>query len=537
MRISRKLVFSLVAMQVLITLVGAVGLNRFDRLEQSLAEISDVWQPSIRAASGINAESLDFRNRETQLLIARNSAEIDDAVKRGNQNLEALRKFDQAFQSLIHGDEEKALYAAYREKLEAYLATHERMVALAREGRRDESIAYFEGDSRKAIRALRPTIDAIVDYTVKGAEQAQQEARTISRVGQFWIVGINLVALAIGAVLAFWLYGSIVRPLQKIRQEVLGIEQSSDFTRQLDAHGHDEIGETAQSVNHLTASVRAALQSMLAGIAQVASAADSLAEASRQVSAGSGAQSEAASSMAATVEQLTVSINQVADNASRAFELAQTSGQVSREGGGVIANAVDSMGGIARRIEETAAAIRELGVASQEISGIVQVIKEVADQTNLLALNAAIEAARAGEQGRGFAVVADEVRKLAERTALATQDIAAKIAAIQSGVDHASSGMEQAVGLVEQGVTLADTAGGAVTRITAGAAEVEAEVNTISGALREQGEASNQIAGHVEQIAQMSEENNRGAENTAQLSGNLAALAQEMRQTAERFKV
>ena len=537
MRISRKLVFSLATMQVLITLVGVVGLNRFDRLEESLSEVSDTWQPSIRAASGINAEALDFRNRETQLLIARNTAEVDDALKRGGQNLAALQKFDQSFQGLVRGEEEKTLYATYRQKLETYLKTHEQLVALVREGKRDEAIAYFEGDSRKAIRALRPAIDALIDFTVKGADQAQAEAHNISRGGQNWIIGINLAALAMGTALAFWLYGSIIRPLQKIRREVLEIEQHSDFTRQLDAHGHDEIGETAASINHLTASVRAALQDMLNGIGQVATAAESLAVSSRQVSAGSGAQSEAAASMAATVEQLTVSINQVADNASRAFDLSHASGEAAREGGAVIADAVEQMRSIAGRIEDTAAAIRDLGAASQEISGIVQVIKEVADQTNLLALNAAIEAARAGEQGRGFAVVADEVRKLAERTALATQDIANKIGAIQHGVEHAAAGMEQAVNLVESGVSLADTAGEAVTRINARAAEVEQEVNAISSALREQGEASNQIAGHVEQIAQMSEENNRGAENTADLSGSLSSLAQHMRSTAERFRL
>jgi methyl-accepting chemotaxis protein len=241
--------------------------------------------------------------------------------------------------------------------------------------------------------------------------------------------------------------------------------------------------------------------------------------------------------MAAAVEEMTVSINHVSDSAREAVEISRNSGKLSTEGGEITHKAAAEMSQIAETVRNTAQAIEELGQQSNQISSIVQVIKDVADQTNLLALNAAIEAARAGEQGRGFAVVADEVRKLAERTTKATEEITQMIASMQHSAHAAVATMETAVDQVGGGVTLANQAGSAIIQIKNGAEHVVDVVNDISSALAEQSSASNDIASQVEKVAQMTEENSAAAAETASAANTLHDLAGTMQTAVSRFRI
>jgi methyl-accepting chemotaxis protein len=219
----------------------------------------------------------------------------------------------------------------------------------------------------------------------------------------------------------------------------------------------------------------------------------------------------------------------VSDTATNVAKVSHDSDAAAAQGGGVMVQTIDQVRQIGERIKETAVSVQALGQASREITSIVQVIREVADQTNLLALNAAIEAARAGEQGRGFAVVADEVRKLAERTAMATQEITAKIAAIQNGSEAACVQMDLSVNQVGKGMAEADEAVAAVGRIKSNVARVDAEVSSISAALKEQGKASTTIAQQVEEVARASDGSCRGAEDAARLSRRLVTLSSTLR--------
>jgi methyl-accepting chemotaxis protein len=241
--------------------------------------------------------------------------------------------------------------------------------------------------------------------------------------------------------------------------------------------------------------------------------------------------------MASTVEEMTVSIDQIAEHAREAQNISQSSSELSTQGSDVILKVVGDMRGIAETVHESSAIIEGLGRQSDEIYSIIQAIKEIADQTNLLALNAAIEAARAGEQGRGFAVVADEVRKLAERTTGSTEKIAAMIQKIQVGTKQAVASMEVGVERVNQGVSLAGQAGEAIRQIQAGAQRVGVAVTDISSALREQSIASSEIARHVEQVAQMSDENHAAIQHNAESALRLEELAMSLEGAVEKFKV
>ncbi|MCX7175908.1 MAG: methyl-accepting chemotaxis protein, partial [Proteobacteria bacterium] len=242
-------------------------------------------------------------------------------------------------------------------------------------------------------------------------------------------------------------------------------------------------------------------------------------------------------STAAAVEEMTVSIQHLSSSSDDAHKTATEAGTLSIEGEGVVKNAIAEINKIAESFNRSSQLISNLSQQSDQISAIVNVIKEIADQTNLLALNAAIEAARAGEQGRGFAVVADEVRKLAERTSSSTQQIATTIGDIQNGTQNAMQGMTEGSSLVVEGVGMAAKAGDSMSLIQAGSRKVLDAVAEISSALHEQSAASNLIAQNVEKIAQMTEENSASIKEVNQAANHLEELSRKLNSLVGQFKV
>jgi len=282
--------------------------------------------------------------------------------------------------------------------------------------------------------------------------------------------------------------------------------------------------------------LRRMIQEIVGGAERLATASDELLHASEEVAQSARLQSEAASAMAAAVEEMTVSIDQVAHNAGEAHGISEEAGSTSQQGTAIIQNAAVEMRKIADAVQSSSAIIEELGQQTDQITSIVNTIREIADQTNLLALNAAIEAARAGEQGRGFAVVADEVRKLAERTSLSTTEIAGMVEKIQNGTRNAVASMQSGVSQADRGVALANEAGESIVSIRDGALRVVDVVNDISSSIREQSSASSDIAKNIEQIAQMSEESAQAVQHTTAAARHLQELSTELHASVSRFK-
>ncbi len=348
--------------------------------------------------------------------------------------------------------------------------------------------------------------------------------------------GLALFTLLVWPPVAFWVIRTFSRPLGQAIDAARAIA-AFDLSRPVPLAGKDEVGELLNQF----AIMRNNLQEGAAMIKQNTRRLDgvvhNMTDASGEAADVAREQAESSASMAAAVEELSVSIDQVGEHAAEANAVSRESGEASLAGGKVVHDTAGEIRRIAEAVNGSAATIRELEAYSVEISSIVDVIKEIAEQTNLLALNAAIEAARAGEAGRGFAVVAEEVRRLAERTANSTQKITAMIGKVQQGARQAVADMEAGVTRVTEGVRMALEAGDSVADIRNKSERVMRAVDDINLALKEQSVAAREIARNVERVAQMTERSSEASRRVAGVAKDVAGLTDEIRRLADLFRI
>ncbi|WP_374262223.1 methyl-accepting chemotaxis protein [Zoogloea sp.] len=350
-------------------------------------------------------------------------------------------------------------------------------------------------------------------------------------------VGVSIaLGVFVGVAVAMAMRVLFVQPLAELRETMRAMYRDGDLSRRAPVAG-GQVGEVEEAFNELIGSLQGIVGKVIFDAQRVSEAADLLSDYAGRVVEGSGGQQSAAESMASAIEQMTAGVNEVADHASRTASNAQAARELSVQGGEVATHAAREIERIACSVSDSARVIAALGDRSQAISGIVKVIHEIADQTNLLALNAAIEAARAGEQGRGFAVVADEVRKLAERTSSATREIGDMIAAIQAETKSAIAAIDVGSAQAHAGAELARRAASSLEQINHGAEQTMARIESIATAINAHSHEAGQIAGHVRQIMEMAGCNSAGARDTLHEATSLRDLAVNLKEIQQVFKL
>ncbi|MEH8218802.1 methyl-accepting chemotaxis protein [Aeromonas veronii] len=353
---------------------------------------------------------------------------------------------------------------------------------------------------------------------------------------------LRYLFIALGLVLMFFLWRTYRSLLDLVGTSVeqlktdLHMMAEGDFSRPIKVPAGSK-----ESLIGLLGGMQTTLKGIIAKVShsteELSHSADSIAQIAEQTAQFATDQQTSTQTMAAAIEELVVSISHLSDNATHADELSKVSANTLEEGSGVIKETLGSIENISTTVGDAASTISELNGHTQQISEIIGVIRGIADQTNLLALNAAIEAARAGEQGRGFAVVADEVRNLASRSAASTQQITGMISKIQSGADASIRSMENTVNNVSRGVTLANQTGEAIASIQSHASNLTGLMGEISHTLREQSTAANEVVSTVGNITSLSEQSGDAARHVSQEAAKLKQLSRVLRLEMGHFKL
>ncbi|MBI5892676.1 MAG: methyl-accepting chemotaxis protein [Deltaproteobacteria bacterium] len=386
--------------------------------------------------------------------------------------------------------------------------------------------------STEGINSILAVSSAVTQSSKENADAVSKRSKLI-----FWWFALQTI---VGSLISLTIIMIVSKKIRKMWHLYESMDQlargEGDLTFRLPAGSTDEIGKTSAAFNNFMDKLHEIMIVVKLATDKVTASSKELSAISNQVEKGSIQQSQQSTLAATASEEMNATVTEVAKNASNAANFSIHANELASKGDKIINDTITEMQNISKSVEGVAKVVESLGKSSAEIGEIVSLINDIADQTNLLALNAAIEAARAGEQGRGFAVVADEVRKLAERTTTSTSEISRMIEAIQLGTQKAVTSMEGEKQEVERGVVLAREAGKALQEIVNGSQRVTDMISGIATAAEEQSYASVEISSNVEAIANVAKENHSAVSKITNASNELLKLSTDLQQMVGMFK-
>tara|TARA_Y100001956_G_scaffold73810_1_gene80360 strand:- start:1434 stop:2642 length:1209 start_codon:yes stop_codon:yes gene_type:complete len=366
--------------------------------------------------------------------------------------------------------------------------------------------------------------------------ERQASAKSAASMMENTLIFGTLIAIALGSIISWVVLKAITEPVNQVAKG-LELLANGDLTATIKVQSKDELGMMAQSYNQAVEKTHRAMVQVRDTTDEVVSGSAAISEANSDMMRELELQSDKVAQISASIEEMAVSIQEVATKSADATAQAQDAGIKANSGGQIVSRTIEGMTSINEAVSASSNSVAELGKRGAQIGEIINVINDIAEQTNLLALNAAIEAARAGEAGRGFAVVADEVRALADRTTSATKEIGESIEAIQSETQEAVQRMESGTTHVHEGLSLAKEAGNSLEDIVSGAQEVAGMIDSIAAAAEQQSLASGEVAKNVESVSEASQNANHQAGTASESAQDLASKAEALKQMVNQFKV
>jgi methyl-accepting chemotaxis protein len=435
-------------------------------------------------------------------------------------------------------DQDKKLLAEIQRHYDEFSVTYDSEVRLRRAGKTKDAVALMFSPQLAETRAqlLRAGADllALQDSSTKEVIRERDGAESRAR---FLILALAMAGIVIGLGMAALVTRSITGTMTGMVELIQEIASNNLAVSDMQITSRDETGIAGEALNRMKNNLRGIIQSIASTAEHLASASEEISSSATQQAQSAETQKDQSVQVATAMQEMSSTVISVSDSCNKAADAARQAAEIARSGGSIVDGTLIKMKIIAESVGATAKKMEELGKSSDQIGRIIGVIDDIADQTNLLALNAAIEAARAGEQGRGFAVVADEVRKLAERTTTATKEIAQMIKNIQDETRVAVTAMESGTRQVEEGVTSTAQAGDSLRAIIQMSEEVGGMITEIATAATQQSSTTEQVNGNMDQIAKLVKEAAIGAQQSATACHDLSGLALDLQTMVGKFKL
>ncbi len=538
LKIGIRLGIGFVCMIVLIGFLTVFAYVQIGKINEQLDHIANGNFPKAQAASAA-MESIQNVSRSVIMIVA-----IEDPVFRGKvqkyieeqraRYRESIKKLD----DLEKNEKGKVLIENMKQAIKELAGFNNKAIELALSGKQADADKVLSTEVEPKISPLLKAAGEISDYQAGRVDFRYKESQALVKSAYTWLIIACVFAILMAIACAVLITRSITVPLDRMRSMFQDIAQGEgDLTKRLDVSSKDELGETCRWFNVFVDKLHGIIGQVAGNAVQVASAANQLMATAEQIATGAEEVAAQASTVATAGEEMSATSGDIAQNCQMAAEGGNQASSAASSGAEVVDRTVQVMQRIASRVQSTAKNVESLGARSDQIGAIIGTIQDIADQTNLLALNAAIEAARAGEQGRGFAVVADEVRALAERTTKATREIGEMIKAIQTETKSAVAAMEEGVREVESGTAEAAKSGQALQDILEQINAVTMQVNQVATAAEEQTATTGEISNNIHQITEVVQETAKGAQESSSAAGELAKLAEDLQRLVGQFKL